>query len=1067
MVTCGVNLNGSPLWSRKEDPLSFELRPEHLSTLRWRSIGPHRGGRVVAVAGDPEERQTFYFGACAGGVWKSTDGGTYWRNVSDGFFRTSAIGAIAVADADPSVVYAGTGEASIRSNVSHGDGVYRSTDGGATWTNVGLEDTRHIGRVRVDPRDPDRLYVAALGHAFGPSAQRGVFRSTDGGGSWERVLFKSERAGAIDLSMDPNNPRILYAAIWQVLRTPWSLVGAGPESGLWRSTDGGDTWTDLSDRPGMLEGIKGKIGVAASPAKSGRVWAIVEHEDGALLLSDDGGDTWERVNDSPIVRQRPFYHHHIFAHPTKPDTMWTLPIQAYRSDDGGRSFTMMTTPHSDNHDLWIDPRDPQRMIEGNDGGACVSFDGGETWSTIYNQPTAQFYHAAVDTRHPYRVYATQQDNSAISTPSSSPKGAIPYSDSYAVGPSESGHIAVRPDNPDIVYSGAIGSAPGGGGALLRYNHATGESRIITVWPEMSYGLGARDMRYRFQWTFPIVISPHDPNVLYVAANRVFRSTDEGTNWEAVSPDLTRNDPDKGEPGGGPISRDVSGAEVYCTIFSFAESPHTPGEFWAGSDDGLVHVSRDSGATWDDITPPGLPEWATVSMIELSPHEPDTAWLAAWNYKLDDYSAYLYRTRDGGRTWDSIAGGIPDGEFVRVIREDPARPGLLYAGTETGVYVSPNSGASWQSLQRNLPVTPIHDLLVKDGDLVAATHGRSFWILDDLSPLRGLTDEATSDAVHLFEPAPAFRPLRMLGKLDSFRMGPGKNYWIAIGAAATFEDVAAADGGTERSFLDAGHNPPEGAIITYHLGESSEDGATLAILDTEGGEVRRFTGLPAEAGMNRFVWNLRHEGPREAPGNDDERLVAGPTPEGPTAVPGSYTVRLETAGRTLTRSLSIVKDPRSEASDADLDDQLTLLHRIRDGISETNLAIDELRRVRRQVREWVDRADGTEGGSQAVDSGRSIVERLDGIESRLVATWQTTERGQLGTPLPKLAEGLATLVSVVESADSTPTRNSYEVFEHLSTRVAGEIGPLRETIDQDIPAFVTMVRESGVPDILTE
>ena len=1045
--------------------MSFELRPEYLRTLRWRSIGPHRGGRVPAVAGDPEERQTFYFGACAGGVWKSTDGGTYWRNVSDGFFRTSAIGALAVADADPAVVYAGTGEAAIRSNVSHGDGVYRSTDAGATWTNIGLEDTRHIGRVRVDPRDPDRLYVAALGHAFGPNAQRGVFRSTDGGGSWERVLFKSERAGAIDLSMDPNNPRILYAAIWQVLRTPWSLVSAGPESGLWRSTDGGDTWTDLTDRPGMPDGIKGRIGVAASPARSGRVWAIVEHEDGALLLSDDGGDTWERVNDSPIVRQRPFYHHHIFAHPTRPDTMWTLPIQAFRSDDGGRNFTMMTTPHSDNHDLWIDPRDPQRMIEGNDGGACVSFDGGETWSTIYNQPTAQFYHAAVDTRHPYRVYATQQDNSAISTPSSSPKGAIPFSDSYPVGPSESGHIAVRPDNPDIVYSGAIGSAPGGGGALLRYNHATSESRIITVWPEMSYGLGARDMRYRFQWTFPIVISPHDPNVLYAAGNRVFRSTDEGTTWEAVSPDLTRNDPSKGEPGGGPISRDVSGAEVYCTVFSFAESPHTPGEFWAGSDDGLVHVSRESGATWDDITPPGLPEWATVSMIELSPHDPDTAWLAAWNYKLDDYSAYLYRTRDGGRTWDSIAAGIPDGEFVRVVREDPARPGLLYAGTETGVYVSPDAGASWQSLQRNLPITPIHDLLVKDGDLVAATHGRSFWILDDLSPLHGLTDEATSEPVHLFEPRPAFRALRMLGKLDSFRMGPGKNYWIAIGAAATFEDVESPAGGTERRFLDAGHNPPDGAVITYHLHERSEDGATLTILDAEGREVRRSTGLPAEAGMNRFVWDMRHEGPREAPGNDDERLIAGPSPAGPAVVPGAYTVRLETAGRTLERTLRILKDPRSEASDADLDEQLDLLLRLRDGISETNDRIDELRRVRRQVSEWMDRADSTPGAGDVVGSGRTLVERLDGIESRLVATWQTTERGQVGTPLPKLAEALATLVSVVESADSAPTKSSYEVFDHLSARVAREIESLREAIDQDVPAFVSLVREAGIPDIL--
>ena len=1046
--------------------MTLRLRPEHLSTLRWRSIGPHRGGRVVAVAGDPEKRQTFYFGACAGGVWKTTDGGTYWRNVSDGFFGTSSVGALAVADADPSVVYAGMGEACIRSNVSHGDGVYRSTDAGATWKHVGLEDTRHISRVRVDPRDPDRLYVAALGHAFGPNAQRGVFRSKDGGRSWERVLFKSERAGAIDLSIDPHNPRILYASIWQALRTPWGFVGAGPESGLWRSTDGGDTWTDLTERPGMPDGIKGRIGVAASPARSGRVWAIVEAEDGVLLLSDDGGDTWERVNDSPQVRQRPFYHHHIVAHPTREDTMWILAIHALRSDNGGRSFTMVTTTHSDNHDLWIDPRDPRRMIEGNDGGASVSFDGAETWSTIYNQPTAQFYHAAVDTRHPYRVYGTQQDNSAISTPSRSIKGAIPFGDSYAVGSSESGYIAVRPDNPDIVYSGAVGSAPGGGGALIRYNHASGESRLITVWPEISYGLGARDMRYRFQWTFPIVISPHDANVLYAAGNRVFRSTDEGTSWEAVSPDLTRNDPSKGEPGGGPISRDVSGSEVYCTVFSFAESPHKPGVFWAGSDDGLVHVSRDAGESWYDVTPPGLPKWATVSMIELSPHDPDTVWLAAWNYKLDDYSAYLYRTRDGGRTWESIAGGIPGGEFVRVIREDPVRAGLLYAGTETGVYVSPDSGASWQSLQLNLPVTPIHDLLVKDGDLVAGTHGRSFWILDDLTPLRGLTREALEDEAHLFEPKPTFRALNMLGKTDPGRIGPGKNYLLALGAAATFEETETPEGVAERVFLDAGQNPPDGAVITYHLRERAEDGAALTFLDPDGREVRRFCKLPAEAGMNRIAWDMRHDGPREAPGDDDERLIAGPTPKGPASVPGTYTVRLETAGQTLTRKLKIVKDPLSEASDADLDEQLALLLRLRDSISETNDAINELRRVRRQVREWTGHAAAVPDADEVVASGGAVIEKLDAIESRLVSNWQTTERGQFGTPLPKLAEALASLVSLVESADSVPTKSSYAVFDHLSGRIAREIEALRGVIDQDVAAFVGLVREAGVPYMRT-
>ena len=626
---------------------------------------------------------------------------------------------------------------------------------------------------------------------------------------------------------------------------------------------------------------------------------------------------------------------------------------------------------------------------------------------------------------------------------------------------------MRPDKPDIVYSGAIGSAPGGGGALLRYNHATGESRIITVWPEMSYGLGARDMRYRFQWTFPIVISPHDPNVLYAAGNRLFRSTDEGTSWEAVSPDLTRNDPDKGEPGGGPISRDVSGAEVYCTIFSFAESPHEPGEFWAGSDDGLVHVSRDSGATWEDITPPGLPKWATVSMIELSPHDPDTAWLAAWNYKLDDYSPYLYRTRDGGRSWQSIAEGIPDGEFVRVVREDPARPGLLYAGTETGVYVSPDAGSSWQSLRLNLPVTPIHDLLVKDSDLVAATHGRSFWILDDLTPLRELTVEAMDDEAHLFEPRPAFRALNMLGKIESvYGLGQGQELLDRHRRSRDLRGGRDAGGRHGAPLPDAGHNPPEGATITFHLQEGSQDGAALTFLDPEGREVRRFCGLPAEVGMNRFVWDMRHEGPRQAPGDDAERLIAGPSPKGPAAVPGNYTVKLEADGSTLTRKLRIVKDPRSEASDADLDEQLDLLLRLREGISETNDAIVELRQVRRQVREWVDRAEGTTGGDKAVEGGRAVVERLDDLESRLVATCQTTERGQLGTPLPKLAEALATLVSVVESADSAPTKSSYEVFDHLSARVAREIESLRVVIDRDVPAFVGLVREAGIPNIRT-
>ena len=1035
-----------------------------ISTMHWRSIGPFRGGRVVAVAGDHRDRNTFYFGGVAGGVWKTTDGGTYWRNVSDGFFRTSSVGALAVADSDPAVIYAGMGEACIRSDVSAGDGVYRSNDHGKSWTHLGLDDTRHISRVRVHPNDPDLVYVAALGHAFGPNKQRGVFRSEDGGKRWEHILFKSEDSGAIDLSMDPQNPRILFAAFWQVRRTPWGLDSAGPESGLWRSIDGGDTWTDLTDRPGMPDGIKGRIGVAISPAQSGRVWAIVEAEDGVLLRSDDNGDTWERMNDSTIVRQRPFYHQHIFAHPTDPDTMWTLPIQAWRSDDGGRTFAMMTTPHSDNHDLWVDPADPQRMIGGHDGGACVSYDGGDTWSTIFNQPTSQFYHVATDTQFPYRVYGTQQDNTAISVPHRSHKGAIVWQDCYPTGSSESGYIAVRPDNPNIVYSGAVGSAPGGGGALLRYDHASGQVRIITVWPEMSYGLGAKDMKYRFQWTFPIVISPHDPGVLYAAANRVFRSNDEGTTWEAISPDLTRNDPTKGEPGGGPITRDVSGAEVYCTVFSFVESPHQAGLFWAGTDDGRVHISSNGGATWTEITPDGLPKWATVTMIEQSPHDPNTAYMAAWNYKLDDNTAYLYRTSDLGLTWQPITAGIPKGEFVRVVREDPVRPGLLYIGTESTIYVSHDAGDSWHSLQHNLPVSPIHDLVVKDGNIVVATHGRSFWILDDLAPLRQLTDDAIGKPAHLFKPDHAYRLLPTIGGIASERVGPGKNYWTALGVGATFEEISVPDGDFTRSFLDAGENPPEGVIVTYHLRDRSEQGASLTFLDAEGATIRRIE-IDGERGMNRFVWDMRHEGAREAPGDDDAKEIAGPGLDGPLATPGAYAVRLDVAGESQAQSFQILADPRAEVADDDLAQQLSLQLLLRDKLSDTHDAINSLRQVRRQVREWQGR--GKAAGEVLAESGDAIVGKLGHIEDRLISTWSTTERGQMGRPLPKLVDALTTLTAVVASADAVPTRNSYAVFDVLTERIAEQTDELDRIIDEDIPAFIEQVHEFGVPAIVPE
>ena len=830
---------------------STALDPRLLGAVDWRCIGPPRGGRVLAVAGDPVDQATFYFGAVAGGVWKTDDAGLYWQNISDGYLNTSSVGAIAVSDSDPNVIYAGTGEACLRLDITHGDGVYRSTDRGNTWTHLGLEDTRHIGRVRIHPNNPDIVYVAALGHAFGPNKQRGVFRTTDGGKTWENVLFKSENAGAVDLSMDPSNPRILYASIWQVRRNFWNLENGGPESGLYRSTDGGDTWTEITNNPGMPGGIKGRIGVAVSPAKSGRVWASVDAEDCGVYRSDDGGDTWELLTGERDLQGRPWYYSHIFADPQDAETAWIMNFKAWKSVDGGRNFSEIGIPHGDNHDIWIDPRNTRRMVQGNDGGACVSLNGGDSWSTIYNQPTSQFYHLTTDNEFPYRVCATQQDNAAISVPSRSHKTAIPWADCYSVGTSESGHIVVDPKDSNVIISGGIGSSPGGGGNLLRYDHSTGQTRLITVWPEQYYGSGAVDMKYRFQWTFPIQYSPHDPNVLYVAANVLFRSTDEGNSWEQISPDLTRDDAAKQAPSGGPLVKDTSGAETYCTIFAFAESPHERGVLWAGSDDGLVHISRNDGQTWDLITPEGLPEWTMISMIEPSPHDPATAYMACTRYKLDDNTPMLYKTSDYGQTWTNISGNIPADDFTRVVREDPGRKGLLYAGTETGVYVSFDDGGAWQPIRppssspgrvqsdgpgRGLPITPIHDLVVKDDDLVAATHGRSFWILDDLTQLQQLRDGIEEQGLHVLKPRGTYR----LSPYEVRKPVEGKRYQLKLSSHSAYTETKRPTGEVIMNVLDGGENPPGGVMVHYWLKEKAEGEVTLRMEESDGTLIKSFS-----------------------------------------------------------------------------------------------------------------------------------------------------------------------------------------------------------------------------------
>jgi len=1006
-----------------------------LDDMPFRLIGPFRGGRSVAAVGHPSERLTFYFGSTGGGVWKTVDAGHNWVNVSDGFFKTGSVGALAIAPSSPETVYAGMGEHAIRGNTSHGDGVYRSDDGGETWRHLGLEDSRQISNIIVHPDDASLVYVAALGHAWGANEERGIYRSRDGGDTWSKILYLNEDVGAGDLEMDPSNPDVLYAGMWQARRYAWGLRGAGPGTGLYKSTDGGDTWQELTDNPGLPSGEnRGRIGVTVSGADPDRVWTIIEAEDDqtGVFRSDDGGATWELVSQRAELLQRPWYYHRIHAHPTDPDRVYVQNTSLWHSTDGGRNYEEIPTPHGDSHDLWIDPNDPERMIEANDGGGTTTFNGGNSWSSIYNQPTAQFYHVTVDNRFPYRVYGNQQDNSTLSIPSRSDTGSIDETHLFTIGGGEDGYTAVHPTEPDIIYSGDHHW-------MTRYDHRTKQVKFISPWNEIWWGWGAADHKYRFQWVFPIVISPHDPEVLYATSQVVHRSLDRGDSWEVISPDLTRADPatlettpgidDDPDTGAywGPIKRDNTGIEWYATIFAFAESPIEAGVLWAGSDDGMVHISRDGAQTWEDVTPEGFPNFTLVSIIEASSHEPGTAYVAANRYKLDDLTPYLFKTTDYGESWTLITNGIETDDFARVIREDPTRPGLLYAGTESGLYLSFDDGASWRRWQSNFPVVPVRDMVVKDDDLVIGTHGRSFWIFDNLAVLRQAEEAIFTASAHLFAPE---NPVR-------FREG-------VTGSPLRGQSPPGA----------VGANPPAGAVIWYYLKEPGQS-VTLTFRDASGAEVATFSsqenpdavGTPrnpppdpisAAAGLNQFVWNLRYPGPLQIPGAIYRRY----DPIGPIAPPGRYDVEIRTDSYTATQPFEVLPDPRLATSQEEFDELNRFLLGIRDEITSTHETVLRIR----ALRDRIEVQNSLEGQSTAARSAADRVARqLMIIEEELIQFRAKATQDLINYPV-RLNDKLSTLFTLVETSDSPPAAQDYELFTDLQARIARVVTELDELIE---------------------
>ena len=1039
--------------NKKSNTASSTLSyPQDLySSIQWRNIGPYRGGRAGTVTGVVGNRNLYYMGTAGGGVWRTKDAGNTWECISDGYFGGS-IGAVAVSESDPNVIYVGEGEQTLRGNVSSGRGVWRSTDAGETWNFLGLKESEHISRIRIHPTNPDIVYVAAIGNLWKPNTMRGVYKSVDGGKTWDRILYVSDKAGAGDLVLDPNNPRIMYAATWQMKRNGYRMDSGGPDSKIFKSTDSGATWQEITNNPGLPKSTIGIVGLAVSPVNSNRIWAAIEAENGGIFRTDDAGKTWKLVNTNRALRQRAWYYSRVTADTQNEDIVYVMNVSYGVSRDGGKTFELKNAPHGDHHDLWIDPLDNQRMVIADDGGAQVSNDGGENWTTYYNQPTAQFYRVTTDNVFPYRIYGAQQDNSAIRIAHRTMSNSITERDWEPTAGGESAHLAPDPKNPDVVYGGTYK------GYMMRLDHSTGQVRSTNVWPDNPAGSGVEVMKYRFNWNYPVYFSPNDENKLYAGSNFLHLSTNEGQSWEVISPDLTRGKPETLLSSGGPITQDNTGAEFYSNIFAITESTQEPGVIWVGSDDGLVHVTRDGGKNWENVTPPAgmSPELNMMNCIDVNPFVKGGAYLAATSYKFGDYTPYLYKTTDYGKTWELITNGIEGSHYTRAIRADKTRPGLLYAGTEWGMYISFDDGNSWQPFQLNLPVTSIRDLHVRDNNLIAATHGRSFWIIDDLTPLHQLSESVAASEFTLYKPKDAYR-LNQSG-------------W-----------------GRPNTKLE-GQNHPNGAIFQYYVKDLKEDDVVfLQVLDEQDKVIKTYTNnkkrvkeegltpvsntsagsedrididqlesLTVKSGGNTFVWDLRYPGFKEFDG-----MVLYSSPNvGPKAVPGVYKVKLDYNGASMTQQFVVKKDPRIPNTAADFQKQFDFVISVRDKVTEAHQAIIDIRELRKKLNYLNEQIGNDPEAGEIAEQIKQLNKELGVIENNIHMTKNQSRQDPLNYGI-RINNRLAFLMADQQRGDFPPTDQALEFKDQVTKELDTELDALQQVLSGPLNDLNRAVEDKGI------